>query len=357
MDLDVHLFLAKQREKLGVHLGRHRRAKLANGTIGDLVRLDEAPRNRLSADGHRRDLSFPDEREELAVGDARKLALPLTKELPDPHPGEQRKKDEPTGPRRPRRTGRGRLGGGRVRHLIVFSNERGPDRPAPCRALGPTIRVLGNMTFRRGRQLASLRRMRLPVASLPLALALAASPARSLDLPITQSKLPNGLTVIVHEDHLLPEVATNIIYRVGSKDEQPGRTGFAHLFEHLMFMGTKRAPTKAFDEWMESAGGSNNAWTSSDFTDYHETGPSTLLPLFLWLEADRLETLGREIDQAKLDLQRDVVRNERPQTIENEPYGKVELRLPELMYPETHPYHHPVIGSPADPEAATLRDA
>jgi predicted Zn-dependent peptidase len=195
-----------------------------------------------------------------------------------------------------------------------------------------------------------------PLASLGLLLAISARPARSLELPITQTKLGNGLTVIVHEDHLLPEVATNIIYRVGSKDEQPGRTGFAHLFEHLMFMGTQRAPVKAFDEWMESAGGSNNAWTSSDFTDYHETGPSTLLPLFLWLEADRLETLGREIDQPKLDLQRDVVRNERRQSIENRPYGKVELRLPELMYPESHPYHHPVIGSHADLEAASVKD-
>jgi len=183
-----------------------------------------------------------------------------------------------------------------------------------------------------------------------------AGSASSLELPFEQTRLANGLTVIVHEDHLLPEVATNIIYRAGSKDEHTGRTGFAHLFEHLMFMGTKRAPSKAFDEWMESAGGSNNAWTSTDFTDYHETGPSTLLPLFLWLEADRLETLGREIDQAKLDLQRDVVRNERRQTIENRPYGKVELRLPELMYPESHPYHHPVIGSHADLEAASVED-
>jgi predicted Zn-dependent peptidase len=192
--------------------------------------------------------------------------------------------------------------------------------------------------------------------ALTAALGLTAHPASSLDLPYEQSKLPNGLTVIIHEDHLLPQVATNIIYRVGSKDEQAGRTGFAHLFEHLMFMGTRRAPSKAFDEWMEAAGGSNNAWTSSDFTDYHELGPATLLPLFLWLEADRLETLGREIDQPKLDLQRDVVRNERRQTIENRPYGKVELRLPELMYPDSHPYHHPVIGSHADLEAAGVKD-
>jgi predicted Zn-dependent peptidase len=192
--------------------------------------------------------------------------------------------------------------------------------------------------------------------SLGFALALSGGTASSLDLPFEQTKLPNGLTVIVHEDHLLPQVATNIIYRVGSKDEQVGRTGFAHLFEHLMFMGTKRAPLKKFDEWMEAAGGTNNAWTSADFTDYHEAGPSTLLPLFLWLEADRLAELGREIDQPKLDLQRDVVRNERRQSIENRPYGKVELRMPELMYASSHPYHHPVIGSHADLEAATVKD-
>src|SRR5579859_7561010 len=199
-------------------------------------------------------------------------------------------------------------------------------------------------------------RRSLAAPSLASLLVLGATRALALDLPFVETKLSNGLTVIVHEDHLLPQVATNIIYKVGSKDEQSGRTGFAHLFEHLMFMGTKRAPLKAFDEWMESAGGSNNAWTSTDFTDYHEAGPSTLLPLFLWLEADRLAELGREIDQPKLDLQRDVVRNERRQSIENRPYGKVELRLPELLYPESHPYHHPVIGSHADLEAASVRD-
>jgi zinc protease len=196
----------------------------------------------------------------------------------------------------------------------------------------------------------------LRAAGLALAGLSTAAQASAFDLPVQQSKLPNGLTVIVHEDHVLPVVAANIIYRVGSKDEQPGRTGFAHLFEHLMFMGTRRAPAKAFDAWMEAAGGSNNAWTSADFTDYHELGPSTLLPLFLWLEADRLETLGGEIDKPKLDLQRDVVRNERRQTIENQPYGMLELRMPELMYPESHPYHHPVIGSHADLEAAGVDD-
>ena len=180
--------------------------------------------------------------------------------------------------------------------------------------------------------------------------------AAALDLPFKKSKLENGLTVIVHEDHTLPIVAVNLVYRVGSRDEEVKRTGFAHLFEHLMFMGTRRAPPKMFDAWMEAAGGANNAWTSEDLTDYHELGPPSSLPLLLWLEADRLETLGREIDAAKLDLQRDVVRNERRQSIENVPYGRVELRMPELLWPDGHPYHHPVIGSHEDLEAASVDD-
>jgi predicted Zn-dependent peptidase len=180
--------------------------------------------------------------------------------------------------------------------------------------------------------------------------------AAALELPFTKSKLRNGLTVIIHEDHTLPQVAVNLAYRVGSRDEETRRTGFAHLFEHLMFMGTSRVPPKMFDAWMEAAGGANNAWTSNDLTDYHESGPPGSLPLLLWLEADRLVALGREMDKAKLDLQRDVVRNERRQSIENVPYGKVELRLPELLYPDRHPYHHPVIGSHEDLEAASVDD-
>ena len=193
-------------------------------------------------------------------------------------------------------------------------------------------------------------------AGLLLAATTIAASAAAVDLPYKKTKLANGLTVIVHEDHALPTVAVNLLYFVGSRDEEPKRTGFAHLFEHLMFMGTTRVPLKMFDAHMESAGGSNNAWTSNDQTDYHEVGPPGSLPLLLWLEADRLETLGREIDKTKLDLQRDVVRNERRQTSENTPYGSVELRLPELLYPEGHPYHHPVIGSHEDLEAAKVED-
>jgi zinc protease len=188
--------------------------------------------------------------------------------------------------------------------------------------------------------------------------ALSASPAfaQSVSIPFTQSKLPNGMVVILHEDHTLPIVVVNVTYKVGSRFEQAHRTGFAHLFEHLMFMGTRRAPTKRFDAWMEGAGGWNNAWTSEDRTDYFDVGPPTALPLLLWLEADRQRDLGPLMTKDKLDAQRDIVRNERRQTSENQPYGKAELRMPELLFPEGHPYHHPVIGSHEDLEAANVDD-
>lgn len=201
-----------------------------------------------------------------------------------------------------------------------------------------------------------MRKLSLATFALLAATTLLPASAAAIELPYEKTTLDNGLTVIVHQDHSLPLVAVNLLYDVGSRDEERGRTGFAHLFEHLMFMGTKRAPTKMFDAWMEEAGGSNNAWTSADFTDYHEVGPPGLLPLFLWLETDRMETLGSEIDEAKLGLQRDVVLNERRQRIENAPYGKVDLVLPEMMYPKGYPYYHPVIGSPEDLKAATVGD-
>jgi predicted Zn-dependent peptidase len=204
-----------------------------------------------------------------------------------------------------------------------------------------------------------------PLRLVPAALALTATlavrpspatgaPALKVDIPFTKTTLPNGLTVILHEDHTLPLVAVNTMVHVGSHFEEPGRTGFAHLFEHLMFMGTARAPTKMFDAWMEAEGAFNNAWTSADRTDYYDVGPAHTLPLLLWLEADRFSALGREMTQEKLDAQRQVVRNERRQTSENQPYGKVGLRLPELLHPAGHPYHHPVIGSHEDLQAATV---
>ena len=177
-----------------------------------------------------------------------------------------------------------------------------------------------------------------------------------VQIPFSRTTLKNGMVVILHEDHAVPVVVVNVSYDVGSRFEVSRRTGFAHLFEHLMFMGTRRAPTKAFDAWMEAAGGWNNAWTSQDRTDYYDVGPPTSLDLLLWLEADRLRDLGPLMTLEKLDAQREVVKNERRQTSENTPYGKVELRLPELMYGKDHPYHHPVIGSHADLEAATVDD-
>jgi predicted Zn-dependent peptidase len=180
--------------------------------------------------------------------------------------------------------------------------------------------------------------------------------ATGLNVPFEKYQLDNGLTVILAPDHTVPIVSVNNMVRVGSRFEVSGRTGFAHLFEHLMFMGTDRVPTGVFDQTMEKEGGWNNAWTSEDRTDYFEVGPAHVLPLFLWLEADRLSALGSTMTQEKLDAQRNVVRNERRQRSENEPYAKVELRLPELLYPEGHPYHHPVIGSHADLEAANVAD-
>jgi zinc protease len=178
----------------------------------------------------------------------------------------------------------------------------------------------------------------------------------ALKIPYQRHQLDNGLTIIFHEDHNQPLVVVNLNVNVGSRDERDKRTGFAHLFEHLMFMGTKDVPEKMFDAWMEAEGGWNNAWTSNDRTDYYDVAPSHALPLLLWMEADRFRTLGSQIDQAKLDTQRGVVRNERRQQVENTPYGKAELELPGMLFPEGHPYHHPVIGSHEDLEAASVSD-
>ncbi len=182
------------------------------------------------------------------------------------------------------------------------------------------------------------------------------STSRGQEVRYEKYKLDNGLTVILHEDHSLPVAGINLWYRVGSKDEPAKRSGFAHLFEHLMFMGTERVPGSKFDTIMESGGGSNNASTSSDRTNYFSSGPAALLPTLLWLDADRLEDLARMMDQEKLDKQRDVVRNERRQSYENRPYGKAELQIQEMMFPPGHPYHIPVIGTHEDLEAATVED-
>ncbi len=180
--------------------------------------------------------------------------------------------------------------------------------------------------------------------------------AQSLRVPYTTFTLPNGLQVILHEDHSVPVVAVNTWYHVGSADERPGRTGFAHLFEHIMFMGSQHVPTGEFDRLLEAAGADNNGSTTEDRTNYYEIGPSNALSLMLWLDSDRMGFLLPEISAEKVDLQRGVVQNERRQSYENRPYGLAEETILERLYPSDHPYHWPVIGSMADLSAATLED-
>jgi len=194
------------------------------------------------------------------------------------------------------------------------------------------------------------------VRNLILIVTLAAAPTFAQDVKYEKYKLDNGMTVILHEDHSLPVATINTWFHVGSKDEVEHRSGFAHLFEHLMFMGTERVPGNKFDIIMESGGGANNASTSNDRTNYFSAGPSALLPVLLWLDADRLEDLARTMDQEKLDKQRAIVLNERRQSYENRPYGKSELQIEEMMFPPGHPYHIPTIGTHEDLEAATLPD-
>lgn len=169
-------------------------------------------------------------------------------------------------------------------------------------------------------------------------------------------KLPNGLEVILHEDHSTPIVAVDTWYHVGSGDEQIGRTGFAHLFEHIMFMGSQHVPVGAFDQMLEAAGADNNGSTTEDRTNYYETLPSNALPLALWLDADRMGFLLPTMDLAKVNLQRDVVKNERRQRVDNQPYGRADETILAALYPKSHPYSWPVIGSMTDLSAASLAD-
>ncbi len=189
-------------------------------------------------------------------------------------------------------------------------------------------------------------------------LLLSAPPAQGapLKIPHEMFQLKNGLTVILHHDPRLPRVAVNLLYRVGAKDDPADQSGVAHLFEHLMFMGTERVSEGKIDLIMESAGGWNNAYTSQDQTVYYDVGPSRLLERVLWIEADRMATLASSLDQKKLDLQRDVVINEYRQSYENTPYGKAGLHLPRLVNGPEHPYGRPVIGSLEDLKAVTVAD-
>ena len=202
-------------------------------------------------------------------------------------------------------------------------------------------------------------------SSLVLAVALAAaclgtsaraqSPA-PLEVPFRQFTLDNGLNVILHRDATVPIVAVNVWYHVGSANEKMGRTGFAHLFEHLMFEGSKNVAEGEFDTLLEAAGGDNNGSTTNDRTNYVIDVPTNALELALFLESDRMAYLLDKATSDVVDGQRDVVKNERRQSYENRPYGMAEIALDELLWPEGHPYHWPVIGYMEDLTAASYED-
>jgi len=191
---------------------------------------------------------------------------------------------------------------------------------------------------------------------LPLLLALSMETAANAPkLPVEQYQLDNGLTVLLSEDHSLPLVSIEVIYLVGSSYERVGRTGFAHLFEHLMFQGSEHFDHEYFKPY-EPIGGQVNGTTSRDRTNFFEVVPSNYLATPLWMESDRMQSLLPALTQGKLDNQRDVVKNERRQRNENAPYGMSQVYLGEMLYPAGHPYRHTPIGSHEDLSAATLDD-
>ncbi len=174
-----------------------------------------------------------------------------------------------------------------------------------------------------------------------------------MDVRFTRQVLDNGLHVIVHEDHRCPIVAVNIWFHVGSKNEVPGRTGFAHLFEHLMFEGSEHHD-KGYFEPLQEAGALLNGSTNADRTNYWEVVPTNALDVALWMESDRMGYLLPALTQAKFENQRDVVLNERRQNYENRPYGLAPMAILHALFPPDHPYHWLTIGVPEDLQAATL---
>ena len=175
-------------------------------------------------------------------------------------------------------------------------------------------------------------------------------------IPIETIRLPNGLFVTLSEDHTAPIVAVNLWYHVGSANERPGRTGFAHLFEHMLFQGSADVEANEHFELVQRAGGTLNGSTWLERTNYFETVPSNQLELALWLEANRMGKLLPAMTQQKLDTQREVVMNERRWTMDNQPYGTWMEKLPALCFPPEHPFHHSLIGSMEDLAAASLDD-
>ncbi len=177
-----------------------------------------------------------------------------------------------------------------------------------------------------------------------------------MHIPVDSYRLPNGLLVTLSEDHSAPVVAVNLWYHVGSANEREDRTGFAHLFEHMLFQGSEHVGSNEHFESIQRAGGTLNGSTWLERTNYFETVPSHHLELALWLEADRMGALLPAMTQEKLDTQRDVVKNERRWSVDNQPYGTWWERLPALCFPPAHPYHHSLIGSMDHLTAASLDD-
>jgi predicted Zn-dependent peptidase len=177
-----------------------------------------------------------------------------------------------------------------------------------------------------------------------------------LNVPVERHRLENGLKVTLSVDRSTPMVGVNLWYAVGSRNERPGKTGFAHLFEHMMFQGSANVPKNRHFELVEGAGGTLNASTWFDRTNYYDTLPSHHLELALWLESDRMGWMLPAMTQEKLTNQQEVVINERKERYDNQPYGDWDERIQSLVFPATHPYHHPVIGSTDDIAGATLED-
>jgi zinc protease len=177
-----------------------------------------------------------------------------------------------------------------------------------------------------------------------------------INVPFQKHVLPNGLNVILHEDHSVPIVGVNLWYHVGSGREKPGKTGFAHLFEHMMFQGSEHVEKGEHFKFLQEAGGTLNGSTNTDRTNYWELVPSNFLELALYLESDRMGFLLDAMDQVKLDNQRDVVKNERRQNYENRPYGLAGKLISENLFPPDHPYHWLTIGTQEDLSNATLDD-
>jgi len=212
------------------------------------------------------------------------------------------------------------------------------------------------MTRARSSQLLSLAAAALVLIGPSPMAGPAALQAQALTVPYSQFTLPNGLNVILHRDTSVPVVAVNLWYHVGSSHERPGRTGFAHLFEHIMFEGSMHVPEGSFDTWLEAAGANNNGSTTTDRTNYYIDLPANALDLALFLESDRMGFLLDDKAPGKVDGQRDVVKNEKRQGVDNQPYGQAFVELSALLYPPGHPYSWPVIGSMEDLSAASFED-